>query len=48
MLAQQLAHEIEAKQKATLKEANRETRLGEKEERQREVQERAIAREAQR
>ena len=47
VLAQRLAHEIEAKQKAQLKEANRETRLREKEEHARGVRERAIAREAQ-
>ena len=47
VLAQRLAHEAEAKRKATVKEENRETRLREKEERQREVRERAIAREAQ-
>ena len=48
VLAQCLAHEVETKQKATVKEANRETRLREKEERQRDVRERAIAKEAQR
>ena len=48
LLAQRLAHEAKAKRKAALKEANRETRLREKEERQREEWERAIAKEAQR
>ena len=47
-LAQRLAHEAEAKQKAALKDTNRETRLREKEEHQREVRERTIARKAQR
>ena len=48
VLAQRLAHEVETKCKAALKEANRETRLRKKEERQRGVWERTIAREMQR
>ena len=43
MLAQKLAHEAEAKQKTAQKEANKELRLREKEERQRHVRERAVA-----